>query len=100
MIEILLGLKVDDADGYAQYRAEMTPLLALHGGSFPFDAEVAQVLRPEEGADLNRVFCMRFPSEEQMTAFFEHPEYLEIRQRLFSPSVSRVHRFGKYSVLG
>lgn len=99
MIEVLYGVEVEDDDGYTQYRAAMSPVLARHGGSFTFDAKVAQLLRPDEGATLNRVFTLRFPSEARMRAFFQHPEYLEIRGRLFDSSVSQVRQLGKYTVL-
>ena len=86
-----MGLNVIDEDGYSRYRAEMTPLLEAHGGSFGVDVRVSGVLRPAETA-FNRLFTIRFPSREKREAFFSNPAYLEVRHRLYEPSVSGAHR--------
>ena len=86
--EINVGLLVADQEKYAQYRREMRPLLDAAGGAFRYDFEVARVLHAEEGtAEINRVFVIRFPSRSAKEAFFADPRYLEIRRRLFDPSV-------------
>lgn len=99
MIEILVGANVVDPDMYTEYRAQMTPLLEAHGGSFGVDVLVAKVLRAPGAARLNRLFTIRFPSLERMDTFFAHPEYLAIRKSLFDPSVSELHQFARYQVL-
>jgi len=86
--EMNVGLLVVDQGTYAQYRKEMGPLLEAAGGKFRYDFEVARVLRAEEAtAEINRVFVIRFPSRSVKEAFFADPRYLEIRRRLFDPSV-------------
>ena len=97
-VEMLVGLQVLDEDTYARYRAEMTPLLEAHGGRFIVDVRVAEVLRAPSGSPFNRLFTIRFPSARQRDAFFEHPDYLAIRAKLFQPSVSAVFRLGDYVI--
>ena len=48
--EMTVGLLVVDQEKYAQYRAEMTPLLEAAGGRFRYDFEVARTLKGEAGA--------------------------------------------------
>lgn len=95
MIETLLGLNVVDANLYAQYRAAMKPLLEAHGGSFGLDLWVAEVLVSPVEAPFNRVFTIRFPSQERREAFFSNPEYLVIRGTFFEPSVSASTQLGR-----
>ncbi len=91
----LIGLMVDDAARYAEYRAGMTPILHAHGGAFGLDLEVSRVLK-SPGADLpsggtfNRVFSIGFPSREAHERFFADAAYLAVRARYFEPAVSRV----------
>lgn len=99
-IEILVGLEVTDDATYAEYRAQMTPLLEAHGGRFVVDVRVAEVLRSPGRATINRLFTIRFPSQERLDAFFAHPEYVAIRRRWFEPSVGGVDRLATYHVLG
>lgn len=95
MYEVMMGLNVVDDATYSRYRAEMTPLLEAHGGTFGVDVRVSEVLKPAETA-FNRLFTIRFPSQEKREAFFSNPAYLEVRNRLYEPSVSGAHRLAVY----
>ena len=44
-IEMLMGVQVIDEAAYARYRAEMTPVLEAHGGSFVLDVRVGEILK-------------------------------------------------------
>jgi uncharacterized protein (DUF1330 family) len=94
MLEVTWGLQVDDADQYAEYRAAMTPILTRLGGEFVLDLWVAEVLR---GPKFNRLFTIRFPSPQAMDAFFSHADYLAVRERYFTRSVSSVTELGRSS---
>lgn len=98
-IEILVGANVIDDATYAEYRLNMTPLLEAHGGSFVVDVRVGEVLRSPKATPMNRLFTIRFPSQERLDAFFSHPEYLAIRNRWFVPSVAAFEQLGKYEVI-
>lgn len=95
MIEILMAMHVVNAEQYAQYRTQMTPLLEAHGGSFGLDVWVAEVLRSPIDKPFNRLFTIRFPSLEQREAFFSNLEYRAIRQALFEPSVAAATELGR-----
>lgn len=97
-VEILVGVNVVDPAGYTEYRARMSPLLATYGGSFQLDVQVADVLRSPGDQPFNRLFTIRFPSDERRQAFFSDPAYLEVRRHLFEPSVSAATQFAKYPV--
>jgi uncharacterized protein (DUF1330 family) len=100
MVEVLIGVNVVDAEGYARYRARIAPLLEAHGGAFGVDVGVAEVFRSPSDQPMNRLFTLRFPSVERLDAFFSFPAYLAARAELFAPCVSAMTQFGKYEVLG
>lgn len=98
MIEMLIGVNVVDDVQYDEYRARMTPLLTAHGGAFVVDVRVSQVLLCPTDKPFNRLFTIRFPSNERLEAFFSDPEYLKIRKAYFEPSVSDATRLVRYEV--
>lgn len=87
MFEMLVGLEVKDDNVYADYRREMSPILARYGGAFGYDLKVAEVLKAEENTAINRVFTIRFPSEKVKTDFFADPQYQQAKQNYFEKSV-------------
>jgi uncharacterized protein (DUF1330 family) len=96
--EMTVGLLVSDQAGYAQYRAEMTPLLEAAGGRFRYDFEVARTLMSDTGEEVNRVFVLQFRDRADKERFFSDTQYLEIRKRLFEPSVQHGLVLAEYSV--
>jgi len=96
--ELLVGLTVTDDEGYARYRAAMTPLLQAHGGGFRYDFTIAKVLRSASDHPINRVFVLRFPSKEGMEEFFGSPEYLAIRAQHFAGAVAGTTVIAGYDV--
>ncbi len=97
--EILVGLGIEDPARYAEYRAEMTPLLQAAGGDFRFDFEVGANLKNGSGQEINRIFAIAFPDREAKKRFFTDPVYLEIRSRLFAPAVKHVVALAEYERL-
>jgi hypothetical protein len=49
-VELLVGLQVNNADLYAEYRRLMTPILHQHQGDFGCDFLVQQSLKPADTA--------------------------------------------------
>jgi uncharacterized protein (DUF1330 family) len=84
---MIAALFVADQDKYAQYRAEIAPLLQAVGGAFRYDFEIAKTLKSEAGHEINRVFILSFPDRAAKERFFSDPRYLEIRGRLFETAV-------------
>ena len=98
--EMTVGLLVVDQDTYAQYREEMRPLLDEAGGAFRYDFDVARTLHSEAGADINRAFVLRFPSQSNKERFFADPRYVEIKRRLFDPAVKQRVFISEYTTDG
>ena len=94
--EMTVGLLVGDQDTYAQYRKEMRPLLDEAGGAFRYDFDVARTLHSEGGAEINRAFVLRFPSQPAKERFFADPRYVEIKRRLFDPAVRQRVSISEY----
>ena len=96
--ERFFGLEVVDQDGYTQYRKEMVPLMEAAGGTFRYDFDIARVLRGETGAPINRAFVIQFPTRADSEKFFADARYLEIRRRLFEPSVKAIVAIAEYEL--
>ena len=88
MFERIVGLLVVDDQKYAQYRAEIGPLLEAAGGRFRYDFEVSRTLKGDAEHAINRLFIMQFPDRTSKEQFFTNPQYLEIRARLFEKAVA------------
>ncbi len=96
--EMTVGLLVVDHERYAQYRAEIAPLLEAAGGKFRYDFEVARTLKSESGHEINRVFVIQFPDRAGKERFFQDSHYREIRSRLFEEAVKGTSILAEYAV--
>lgn len=96
--ERIFGLEVVDQAVYTQYRNEMVPLMEAAGGTFRYDFDIARVLRGEKNAPINRAFVIRFPTRAASEKFFADARYLEIRRRLFEPSVVAITMIAEYEL--
>jgi uncharacterized protein (DUF1330 family) len=94
--EVLVGLFVVDQQRYSQYREEIAPLLSVRSARFRYDFEISRVLKNDGSGDINRVFVLEFPDQNNKEAFFADPVYLEIRARLFSRAVTIVQPIAEY----
>ena len=94
--EMLVGLNVLDDQLYQDYRAAMKPILSTYGGGFGYDFKVSEVLLPESGQDINRVFTIYFSDSAAMDGFFANPEYLEVKARYFENSVGSTTIISSY----
>ena len=95
--EMIVGLRVTDAETYTRYRAAIAPLLAAAGGRFRYDFEIGRTLHGEAGVEINRLFFLSFPSAEARDEFFAGPQYRAARAAYFEPSVSEVIVLGEVS---
>ncbi len=95
-VERLVALHVTDPQKYQQYRALMTPILAQHEGQFGYDFCIEKTLKSETNHPINRVFTLRFESEQQLQAFFTNADYLAIKKANFYPSVDGMTEIAKY----
>lgn len=85
--EMIVGLQIKDDVGYSKYRAAMRPLLEAADGGFRYDFKVSEVLKNEEGREINRVFAIYFGDKAKSISFFSNPEYLEIKKKYYEASV-------------
>ncbi|MFP5386913.1 MAG: DUF1330 domain-containing protein [Bacteriovoracia bacterium] len=95
--EMMVGLTVTNDDLYTEYRENMRPLLIQHGGGFRYDFKVSEVLKTESDHPINRVFAIYFKDEENMNAFFNHPDYKKIKGRFFEGSVGGTTIISQYN---
>lgn len=94
--EMLVGLNVLDDQMYQEYRKAMKPILASYGGGFGYDFKVSEVLLPESGHDINRVFTIYFRDRDAMDGFFSTPEYLKAKAQYFEESVGSTTIIARY----
>jgi len=97
MYEMTVGLLVGNHEQYAQYRAEITPLLQAAGGRFRYDFEVARTLKREAEHDINRLFLLQFPDRAGKERFFGDAQYREIRARLYEKAVKGTTIIAEYA---
>ncbi len=98
-IERLVALNVSDEATYQNYRDAMYPILVRYGGRFTVDVRVSEVLTSPAGGPFNRLFTLRFPNEDAMASIFADSDYIAVRDRYFTPSVSGTYPMFKYAVL-
>lgn len=94
--EYVIGLHVTDDDGYARYRAGMTPILGEYGGSFRYDFRVGEMLKSETPEPVNRLFVISFPSREVADRFFADEAYLAVRSEHFDSAVAAIATIAEY----
>ena len=95
-IERLVGLFVTNDELYQTYRENMLPILQVYGGAFGYDFKIAEVLKSEVEAPINRVFTISFKDEDSMATFFRDKKYLAVREKYFEPSVRATTVISKY----
>ena len=97
--ERLIGLHVVDEAQYTRYREKMTPILSSYGGEFGYDLRVAEVLKSPltDSPSLNRVFTIRFPTEETSQAFFADTAYRDVRREHFENAVDQTTVMATYA---
>jgi len=94
--EILVGLNVLDDQKYNDYRTAMKPILSDYEGFFGYDFKVSDVLIPEGGVDINRVFTINFISKNKRDEFFSEPKYLAVKEAYFVKSVGSTILMSSY----
>ncbi|MGA7824981.1 MAG: DUF1330 domain-containing protein [Steroidobacteraceae bacterium] len=75
---LLAQIQVHDWDTYKQYTARTPAIIAKHGGRFLVRGGETEVLEGE-GAG-RRVVVLEFPSMVAARAFYQSPEYQEVKR--------------------
>lgn len=95
--ERLVGIHVTDDKMYQKYREAMKPILETYGGGFSSDFKIAETLKPTEHNDINRVFTIYCRDKDAMKEFFSNVEYLKVKEKYFSKSVTKVVELAAYN---
>ncbi|TGK82166.1 DUF1330 domain-containing protein [Leptospira noumeaensis] len=95
-LETIIGIQVKDDELYAKYRAEMKYLLDKYEGGFRYDFKIQETLRSETENSINRLFLIYFKNKENKLSFFADPEYKNIREKYFVPSVESTTQIAEY----
>ncbi len=103
---IVVAIEMTDEETYTCFRASIRPILAECGGCFEWDLRRGEVLTRPQGAVVNRVFAISFPSRERRVALFEDGtqtgyEAGPLRERMNPPgarAAPKRHRFPTRSV--
>lgn len=96
MLEILVGLKVVDDEGYRKYRNKMKPILFNMGGGFRYDfivsetcnLDISNQFHHQMDSSINRVFIIHFPNQKVRDDFFNNEDYKKIKKKYFDRSVT------------
>lgn len=70
---VIADVKVEDADRYEEYRAQVAPTLERYGGEFLVRGGAHETLEGEWRPD--RLVILRFESPEAARAWWSSPEY-------------------------
>jgi len=96
--ELLVGLNVVDETGYARYRQGIAPILDKYGGGFRYDFRIAETLRSDAEAPINRLFTIYFKDQAALDGFFTDADYQKIRGEHFEPAVTAMTVLAAYDV--
>lgn len=96
MYETLMAMHILDEASYQRYREGMLPILARYGGGFRYDFRVAEVLQSEADHPITRVFAIHFPDRHGREAFFQDPDYRQVRKTHFDHAVGGFTKIGSY----
>ncbi len=94
--ETVVGLKVNNDEIYDQYRLSISPLLKKYEGGFRYDFKIKQTLIAENSNEINRLFLIYFKNKQLMNAFFSDSEYLKIKEKFFTNSVTSTTIISEY----
>ena len=76
---LIVEMKITDPEQYKQYMAEAPPIVKAFGGEYLVRGGKHESL--EGDWTPHRVAMLRFPSFEQAKAFYDSPQYAEVRAK-------------------
>ena len=76
---LIVEMKITDPEQYKQYMAEAPPVVKAFGGEYLVRGGKHESL--EGDWTPHRVAMLRFPSFEQAKAFYDSPQYAEVRAK-------------------
>lgn len=74
---LIVDLKVHDQKGFDEYRRDVPPLVAKHGGEYIVRGGDFEVIEGDWRP--NRLVVFRFPDRAAIRNFFADPEYADLK---------------------
>lgn len=74
---MIVDLDVHDAEGFAEYRANVPALIAKHGGEYIVRGGDFEVIEGDWRP--HRLVIFRFPNRQAIRNFFDDPAYDELK---------------------
>lgn len=86
-VYFIVEVKIHDPESYAEYKRQVGPLVARYGGTFLVRG--GETLTIEGDWQPERLVVVQFADTEHFTAWYDSPEYAEVRKIRFNTSSSR-----------
>jgi uncharacterized protein (DUF1330 family) len=83
----VVDVTIHDPQAYAEYRASVGPLLARHGGRFLVRGGATETI--EGNWQPQRLVIIEFADTDHFWAWYESPEYAELRRIRFTASTAQ-----------
>jgi uncharacterized protein (DUF1330 family) len=83
----IVDVKIDDPESYAEYSKQVGPMLARYGGKFLVRGGATETI--EGDWQLERLVVIEFADTEHFRAWYDSPEYTEVRNIRFNASTAR-----------
>nr|ACN58758.1 protein of unknown function DUF1330 [uncultured bacterium BLR8] len=74
---LIVEVELTDPAAYEEYRRQVPPMIAAYGGRYLVRGGSTKLL--EGGPAPARVVVLEFPSMERLRAFYDSPEYVQVK---------------------
>jgi uncharacterized protein (DUF1330 family) len=92
---LIANLHIRDAEAFEEYRKQVVPLIARHGGRYLVRGGELRTL--EGDPRFERLVVLEFPTLADAQRFYDSPEYRPVRELRFSSATSEVVLVDGYS---
>lgn len=86
-VYFIVDVKIDDPQSYAAYSKHVGPMVARHGGRFLVRGGETSTI--EGDWQPQRLVVIEFVDKEHFRAWYDSPEYAEVRTIRFKASTAR-----------
>jgi uncharacterized protein (DUF1330 family) len=86
-VYFIVDVTIDDPQSYAEYSKQVGPMVARYGGRFLVRGGVTSTV--EGDWQLQRLVVIEFTDTEHFRAWYDSPEYTEVRTIRFQASTAR-----------
>lgn len=83
----IVDVKIHDPESYDEYRKQVGPMVARYGGKFLVRGGATETI--EGDWDPQRLVIIEFADTEHFRAWYDSPEYTEVRSIRFKASTAR-----------